>query len=126
MEIVEQPLCRRRNEFFAVHRVSQDLVGLAEHPGVVVETAEEAPVTDLGLSGEGKASGEGAGPLFEARDAEQFGAERFFDAAVPTAAEPAVGRNPCVRHELATIYTSTSRQLRLRSIPSPGRRPSKS
>jgi hypothetical protein len=44
MEVVEQPFRGWRDERTAVHVVREDAIGIAQHTGVVCQTAEELPV----------------------------------------------------------------------------------
>ena len=74
--VVEVPFGGGGEELAAVDVVRQDAIGVAEDPGVVVEAEEEGLGPAPGAAGQGEAGGEHAGPLLEALDAQQFGAER--------------------------------------------------
>ena len=96
VEVVEEPLRRRRDELAAVHVVGEGPVRLAQDADVVVEPREDA--ASGALRRVHRESGrERAGPLLEALDAEQLVAEWLLG------------------HRRGAARTAKERQLQLRS-----------
>src|SRR2546422_1968454 len=89
-KVVEEPFRRRGDELAAVDIVGQDAIGLAQHPGVVLQAREEWAGLAARIPGQREAGGEGPGPFLQALDAEELSAERllgFRAAAAPEGAE---------------------------------------
>ena len=90
VKVVEEPFRRRGDELAAVDIVGQDAIGLAQHPGVVLQPREEWAGLAARIPGQREAGGEGPGPFLQALDAEELSAERllgFRAAAAPEGAE---------------------------------------
>ncbi|OGT96193.1 MAG: hypothetical protein A3I79_07330 [Gemmatimonadetes bacterium RIFCSPLOWO2_02_FULL_71_11] len=70
--------------------VGENAIGLAHHPGVIVEATEKPSVLAAGIPGQREARGEGPGPFLQALDAQELGAQGLLDfraAAAPEEAE---------------------------------------
>ena len=98
VEVVEEPLRRRRDELPPVHVVGHAEVGLAQDAGVVVEAREDVPRRAAGVRVEGEAGREGLGPLLEPLDAQQLVAQGLLSRMRSAAAEPAEKRFQGLRH----------------------------
>ena len=92
VKVVEEPFRRRGDELAAVDIVGQDAIGLAQHPGVVLQAREEWTGLAARIPGQREAGGEGPGPFLQALDAEEFGAEGLLGFRAAAAPEEAAQR----------------------------------